>query len=232
MAPTALVLERGATALTLTRRGALGTALAFAACRRAGAAAASLPPRNALAFQVCRNGSTIGTHRLDFTQSAGALTVNIDAAFRVGLGFITFYRYHHRGVEQWRDGRFQSLDTETDDNGRQFRVRAQRVGAGILIQATDLRDQIVPAEALPLTHWAVAAMSAPLFNPQTGKLLRETVKPQGRAMVTLADGSPIEATGYALAGEAPIHDWYDKRQVWAALDARGADGSAITYRRM
>jgi hypothetical protein len=194
--------------------------------------APAVPAQDSLAFQVSRNGSQIGTHRIDFTRDITAVTARIRADFRVGFGFITFYRYHHQGTEQWQGGQFQSLDTATNDNGKHFQVRARRVAGGILIQATGLPDQMAPANALPLTHWAIAAMDAPLFNPQTGKMLREEAQKRGLSTVALADGTRITATGYDLAGEAPIEDWYDKNQIWAALNGRGKDGSAIAYRRI
>jgi hypothetical protein len=223
----------------LTRRFVIVGSIAVAALQPAGTALASVlpgnpasvPPSDSLVFEVSRNGSPIGTHRLDFTRSGGETRVKIDAAFKVGFSFITLYRYRHQGEEIWRDGEFQSLDTTTSDNGTTFRVQAGRVEGGILIKATGLPDHLAPASALPLTHWAEAAMTAPLFNPQTGKMLRETAQPQGRGMVRLANGKPIEATRYALAGEAPIEDWYDSARVWAALDGKGKDGSTITYRR-
>jgi hypothetical protein len=84
---------------------------AAAALRPAAASARNDAPgtrTNALAFQVSRNGAPIGTHRLSFSRHGAELAVRIDAAFRVGFGFITFYRYRHSGVERWRDGRFES----------------------------------------------------------------------------------------------------------------------------
>jgi hypothetical protein len=221
---------------TLGRRGLLaggcGCLGALALPRPAWAAPAGVPAAGPLAFQVSRNGSAIGTHRLDFTQDGATTTVRIDASFRVGFGFITLYRYHHQGVEIWRDGAFASLHTITHDNGTNFEVRADRVASGIRITATGIADRIAPPGTLPLTHWSVAAMAAPLFNPQTGKMLRETCQPQGPGTVTLADGRAIRATRYALAGEAPMQDWYDTAKIWAALDGTGTDGSRIRYRRV
>jgi hypothetical protein len=203
----------------------------------------AVPPGGALAFQGSRNGSPIGKHTLNFAQdgarvgapnlaSNGTTTVHIEADFRVGFSFITLYRYHHAGIESWRDGQFQSLETTTNDNGTAFQVSARRTTSGILIRATGLPEYVAPPDALPLTHWAIAAMTAPLFNPQTGRLLREVVRPRGQGTTCLANGKPIRATRFALGGEAPIEDWYDASSVWTALDARGKDGSNITYRRI
>ncbi len=217
--------------MQVRRRAVLAGCLSVAALRPALAGALAVPRGESLVFRVSRNGTQIGSHRVDFSTSNGALTAHIDAAFTVGFGFITLYRYHHQAQEIWRDGSFQSLTSTTNDNGKLFTVNATRTQTGILIRATGLADQLVPANALPLTHWAIAAMGAPLFNPETGKMLHEAATPRGAGTVQLADGTAIPATGYALGGEAPIEDWYDKSQIWAALNGRGKDGSAITYRR-
>jgi hypothetical protein len=215
--------------LLLQRRHLLAGGAALACI---GSARAAMPSDGTLAFQVSRNGSVIGTHTLKFAQSGSSLTVRIAAEFRVHFGPITLYRYRHQGVEQWQDGAFAALDTQTDDNGTLFEVHAHRSDAGVLIQATNLPDQVAPHDTYPLTHWAEAAMGARLFNPQTGKLLHETAQPNGSGLVALANGARIEATRFALAGEAPIEDWYDSTKRWAALDAVGRDGSRITYRRL
>ena len=212
--------------------GGCGTLGALAFPCPVSAAPAGVPVAGPLTFQVSRNGSPIGTHSLDFAQDGDTTTVRIDAAFRIGFGFITLYRYRHQGVEIWRGGTFASLHTTTNDNGTAFEMRADRVPSGIRIQATGLADRIAASGTLPLTHWSVAAMASPLFNPQTGKMLRETCKPQGPGTVKLADGRAIRATSYALAGEAPMQDWYDSAKLWAALDGQGKDGSQINYRRI
>jgi hypothetical protein len=213
----------------VVRRHVLFGGAAFACMPGSDAAA---PAKRTLAFLVSRNGSEIGTHRLSFVRGGDTLTVRIDADFRVGFGPITLYRYHHTGIERWQNGAFASLDTQTDDNGTRYEVHARRTGAGVAISATDLPDQVAPPGTMPLTHWAVGALGARLFNPQTGKLLRESVQPRGTGMVTLANGARIPATGFTLAGEAPIEDWYDSARLWAALDGVGKDGSRITYRRL
>ncbi len=215
--------------LLLQRRNLLAGGAALACMRSARAA---VPADGTLAFQVSRNGSVIGTHTLNFAKSGSGLTVRIDAAFRVHFGPITLYRYRHQGVEQWQDGKFVALDTQTDDNGTPFEVHARRSDAGVVIQATNMPKQVAPHDTCPLTHWAEAALGARLFNPQDGKRLHETAQPSGSGLVALANGARIEATRFALAGEAPIEDWYDSSKRWAALDAVGRDGSRITYRRL
>jgi hypothetical protein len=209
----------------------IGGSLALAGWQAAASPLAAIQDGSRLEFQVSRDGSPIGTHSLAFSRAAGALTVRIAASFCVGFGPITFYRYRHTGLEHWQDGRFMALETDTNDGGSIYRVRAKRTDAGIAIEVNGAAAHLARPDTLPLTHWALADMSAPLFNPETGKILGETARKQGPGTVALADGRKIAATGYALAGDAPIEDWYDEASVWAALDAVGRDGSKITYRR-
>lgn len=190
-----------------------------------------IPQGGTLRFAVSRNGSPIGTHALGFKSSAGTVEVTFDVSFQVKLGFITLYRYRHTGTETWSGGRFFSLETHTDDNGRAQQVIARRTPGGIVLRTGAAPETLLPPDLRPLTHWVRALPGEHFFNPQTGARLNHAVRPAGQAEIQLANGQVIEATGYTIAGDAPIQDWYDSTDIWAALDATGKDGSRITYRR-
>jgi hypothetical protein len=197
----------------------------------AGRLVPGVPGNDDLYFDVFRNGSHIGSHTLRFSRNGDSLVVNIAAEFKVGFGPIVLFRYQHTGVETWQSGRFVSLETQTNDNGTHRQVLARRQADGIAIRATDLPDRVASANSLPLTHWAIEAMSAPVFNPETGKDMAEQARHLGQSTVALADGAKIPATRFALTGEAQIVDYYDDSEVWAALQAQAKDGSVIEYRR-
>jgi len=188
-------------------------------------------PGNRLRFVVMRNGSEIGRHELTFDAAGDDVVVHIDCRMRVGLGPITLFRYHHQAEERWSGGRFMSLETQTDHNGEALQVSARRVAEGIRVEATDLAPAILPADAVPLTHWNVAAMSGRLFNPQDGKPLHAVTRRQGMDLVALGDGKQVKAVRYSLDGKLPIDDWYDQGMVWTALQAKVKDGSTLRYVR-
>ncbi len=219
------------TQTTLTRRAAvLGSFAAIPMLRSAPAYGVAGQER--IAFDVIRQGSVIGTHQVVLEQSGSTLRAHIDCTLRVGFGPITFFRYHHQGVEVWQDGVFQSLDTTTDNNGEQLAVSARRVPGGIGIRTRDAAPRLAPANTLPLTHWNVACMHAPLFNPQDGTPIAESATCAGPDRVTLGNGREITATRYDLRGAAPINDWYDNGGTWTALRAEVKDGSILHYRRI
>jgi hypothetical protein len=217
--------------MMLSRRCFAGMAIGTALAGLRPARANPVPPGKTLHFLITRNGSEIGSHALSFEQNSEDLTVRIEVHMRVGLGPITFFRYSHQGVERWRNGQFISLHTQTDHNGDPRYVNAERIADQIHIEATNLAPQNLPGNALPLTHWNVACMHSKLFNPEDGTALQEVSVPRGHEMVALCNGSKVQATRYALAGKAPIDDWYDDSQVWTALRAQVKDGSILNYQR-
>ncbi|MGH6957125.1 MAG: DUF6134 family protein, partial [Caulobacteraceae bacterium] len=104
--------------------------------------------------------------------------------------------------------------------------------SGVAIRPASGEPFVAPANALPFTHWNRAIARAPLFNPQSGKLLRERVAPPARSSVLLASGARIAATRVAFQGDADIDDWYDLSDVWAGLVGRLKDGSTMAYHRL
>ena len=216
----------------IARRGLMAAGLAtFATAARATALPPGVPASGRLAFAAFRNDSAIGTHTLDFAMAGDALTVTIRVHFTVGFGPITLYRYDMQGTERWTGGRFVALDTQTDDDGTPHRVTVRREAAGLRVQSLGKADQMLSGTALPLTHWAVACMSAPLFNPQNGEVIADRVAPEGPQTITLLDGRSIAAKSYRLSGAMAIQDWYDDSQIWVQLRAKAKDGSEIEYRR-
>jgi hypothetical protein len=89
---------------------------------------------------------------------------------------------------------------------------------------------MAPADALPLSHWNSRGLRNPLFNPQTGSILKERVTHQDGDALHLPDGRSIQATKFTLTGETEITDWYDETGDWVALRGRLKDGSYLDYR--
>lgn len=191
--------------------------------------AAPLPP--ALTFAAYRNGKRIGEHRLVFETSGEDLTVRVRAEMAVKVGPVTVFRYLHEVVERWRGGRFESLGSRTNSGGKREAVTATRTGSGVLIRVGETRT-VAPEAAIPLTHWNPQVQRAPLFNPQTGKLLKLAVRQRGSETIILGNGRSLTAQRVSFTGDAQIDNWYDEAGVWAALRGRLDDGSTMEYRRL
>ena len=191
--------------------------------------AATVPPN--LRFEVLRNGSNIGYHEIKFRQNGMVLEAEITVDIAVRLGPITLFRYGLKAREVWQEGQFLSLESETNDDGTRYRVRAIRTPEHVAVEVSGAPSQMFAPTTLPLTHWSDQCMERPLFNPQDGQAIASTVVPRGEEPVQLADRRVIPASRYSLVGETNLDDFYDHSRNWAALIAPATDGSRIEYRR-
>jgi hypothetical protein len=207
----------------LTRRRLVAGAAALAALP----AQAAAPGDGRLAFAVFRNGVKVGEQAMSFVRSGGLLTVTSRALMTVKLGPLPVYRYDHRSKEQWRDGRFERLETSTSSNGEREAVTARRSGEALSIQTASGAIQ-APADAAPLSHWNPEAFAGPLFNPQTGEMLKVSAR---KGAAGDAPGNARAATHWVVRGAASIDDWYDSDGVWEALRGVLKDRSIMEYRR-
>lgn len=209
--------------LPLTRRCIL-----FAAPLAALPAWAAEPSNGRMAFAVFRKGERIGDHRMTFLRTAGATTVKTEAAMTFRIGPLKI-DYAHEAEERWAGKEFQSLQTTSRTNGKTEQVSARRAAGGVVIEAGS-SPRTVSADAAPLSHWNLDALRRPLFNPQTGKLLKATVSQTAAA---LPGAPPAPGVRWSVRGPgADIDDWYDAAGVWTGLRGRLPDGSLMEYRRV
>jgi hypothetical protein len=171
-----------------------------------------------LTFAVYRNGAKIGEHHVAFSGDGAELTATTEAVMTVRIGPVPVFRYRHRAVEHRNDGAFASLESDTTTNGKAEHVIAERAGGGVRIDGPSGRTTLGP-DTNPMNHWNWQAFTGPLFNPQTGKLMK----------VRTAKAGPGHWT---VRGEADIDDYYDDSGAWRSLSGKLDDGSRVEYRRV
>ena len=215
--------------LALTRRTVAAAMMSGAA---AGPAFAQGAGDGRIAFQVLHSGSPIGSHEVRMRSTGDRQVASIVAQMVVKIGPITVFRYSHTGTETWEGSRFVSLVTRSVSNGKVETVDARATGDGVRIVRSGGATLTAAANAAPLTHWNRDALQRPLFNPQTGALLKCAVARRGVEAVRYGDGRSVQATAFVITGDADITDWYDADGAWAALKAKGPDGAQILYRRV
>jgi hypothetical protein len=207
------------------RRIVLSGGACLAALRPA-VAALPVPASNRLAFSIIRKGGSIGTHVLTFEPGGDRLTVHVAADIAVSLGPIVLFRYRHRATERWEAGQVVSVESETNDDGKQVKTRMWRDGGTLIVESTGQNRYAAPSNASPATHWNKAMLNGPLINTQDGKLMRPSVTPLGTGRIP---GSLHPAAGFALRGDADLDTWYDVTPSWVGLRFDGRDGTEIRY---
>ncbi len=212
---------------TLDRRVLLGSLVAAGGLALAGPARAlSLPSPGArqIAFDIRREGASIGRHEVRFSRQGGRLEVDVDIDIAVSLAFFTVFSYRHRTHEVWRDGRLVALDSETDDDGTAFAVSARQRAEGLWVSGAE-GAFVAPAAILPTSYWnPLTVHQARLLDSQHGRLLE--VRPAFVREERLPEGP---ARRYRLSGDLELDLWYAGDEwVKIAFEARGA---AVSYAR-
>ena len=212
--------------------GGMGLIVPAFAAVRAQAAPSGVPTDGKVAFKVMRKGAHIGEHALTFTQDGDGLTVQVEVRITVHIGPVPVYHYAQHITERWKGDRFVSLDSATSSNVSHEKMTARRGADGVHIEPSGGAPFTAPADALPLTHWNRFAYQGPLFDPQTGKLLKLSLASRGDDMVQLADGSSVKAVRWSVTGDGVMDDYYDAGGVWTGLHVKVQDGSQVQYLRL
>jgi hypothetical protein len=184
-----------------------------------------------LLFHVFRKGTKLGEHHMSFSVSGDATAVETDVSMTLMLGPVTVLKYTHHASEHWRAGRIESLETRTVANGNAQHLSAKRTGDAVTVDGSKIGHAVLSGAAAPMTHWNADAMHAPLFNPQDGKLVRESLA-HSRGSFTPPNTSTLATSKIVMTGEAELTDWYDTSGAWLALRGKVKDGSFVDYVRV
>lgn len=186
-------------------------------------------------FAAFRNGERIGTHTLSFKREGSQLVVTTSVDLAVKLMGFTAFRYTHRGREVWNGNDLVAVETSTNDDGKQYVVRASRQGESLVVDhhtpETEGYRRTLATGVLPSTHWNVRQTAqSQLLNSQKGTIDPIRVTPLGRESVATASG-PVEATHYRYDGKDgfAMDQWFDARGRWVKTTFKAHDGSLIEY---
>lgn len=207
------------------------TLLALAAGLLLQSAMASAATTERWAFRAIRKGEDIGSHIVTVVRQGSEARAVVDISLIVrAFGFLPLYHYHHKSEELWRDNRLVSLESTTDDNGKQHFVKATANADGTLqIDGSRYRG-LAPADIMPTSYWNGAfPRHNKLLDTQSGRLLDVTVT---EVPLQPDDGAAGNARHYKLDGDLRLELWYDAAQRWIRNRFQGSDNSVIDYRPM
>jgi len=198
----------------------------------------AIPADGVIKFDVYRKGDRIGTHTFTFKQDADSLEVDIDVKFKVKFLFVTVYKYRHESREIWSDGRLVSMQSETEQNGKEWELKAE-CGADQTQVALNGERFAVPSGLLPTSYWNVLIVEkSTLLNTQFGSAIDVNVTAQGEDTVE-AMGQPVETMRYNIKAfieetQQPVNVdiWYDRSGELMKMQFVAKDGSVVEYKRV
>lgn len=198
------------------------------------AAAAEVPPSGeavSYRFDVYYDGRRIGEHGFDVRDDGKTLRVTSSADFEYKLLFVRIYHYEHRADEVWQQGCLTTLESATDDNGTEYRVRAS-TGEGTLkvsrLEPTAAERAVSTDCPATFAYWDRQRLRASkLINAQTGEATAAVLIQEGE---TTLNGEPAVLYRLEAEGMNPIRLWYRQRDDrWVRLETR-RDGGLLEYR--
>ena len=199
---------------------------------RRAAAALPVPRAGALTFNMVRHDNRIGLHSVSFETQGEILTVRVSVDARVTLLSIPVARYRLRLVETWHGGTLVSIVGQTDKNGKQAWVNAQRAEEGMVVRGTGTVRYIAPAGTMGITYWNRHMMDGPMIDAESGELQHPMIALFRAQTIRLASGEEIAADHYNLSGDVKADVWYDRSDTWAGLAFDLVDGSRLHYERL
>lgn len=172
-------------------------------------------------WRVMRNGTAIGTHDVTFTQQGGRRTALSDVTVAPRVLGVVVYRFEHRYTEVTEGGRFVSVRSRHNRNGRVTEVSAEATPGGVVVRGPE-GEQRMPPNAAPLSWWEPQRFggAVPIFGTSTGKAMELGWAREARA----GGGVRWRTTGEV---EAVLDYGPDGR--WIGYSVKGDDGSTVTY---
>jgi hypothetical protein len=202
------------------------TAAVFAAVMVAQAAQALQP--GPLNFTVYRDGSEIGTHKIDIRREGADTRVDIKTDVAVKLAFITVYRFEHQGRETWREGRLVFIESKTDDDGKDKWLKGEANGKGLEIAGSAKAYTADPA-IIPASLWNPKIVKqGHILNTLDGSKMAVTIKDLGEEKIK-AYGKAIPARHYSVTGQLERELWFDADGTLVQVRFKGSDKSDIRY---
>lgn len=180
-------------------------------------------------FKVYLDNTEIGYHHFRINQSNGIRDIVTEAEFNVRFLFFNAYRYKHLNNESWRGNCLASITSQTDDNGRSYRVTGNADETGFIVDA-GIGAQQLPNCVMSFAYWDPAILKAKrLLNAQTGEYIDIEVTALGKQTLILPDQT-LTADCYRLQAETmTILLWYSQEKEWLALQSTTDSGRSLRY---
>ena len=183
-----------------------------------------------MVFDVLRDGSKVGEHRLVFEREDDTLKVSVETDMTVKFAFLTVFRYEHKRIERWRDGELESLAGMTNDDGKEYEISIVRREGHYSRTVNGAEEEISGPVAVD-SLWSKDRLSAgKLFSTDSDKIYRVRRDLMGRETVK-TESATVEADHYKLSGELDRDLWYDPAGKLVKVKYETADGDTVEYIR-
>lgn len=167
-------------------------------------------------YDVFRNGSKIGEHIISFNKSGEKLSVTSKTFMQVKLLFISAFKYEYDSAEQWCGNNFQSVVTNTNNNGKDILTVGVVQGDKFNVTVTTKKDEVkntLTAPLVPTNHWnKIVLEQGGLFDTIKGNMFDIAVTPNTDELHPGFTGQRFD-----VAGEYEYSTYYDENGHWLGM---------------
>lgn len=180
-------------------------------------------------FQVYLDDKKIGTHDFVLQQLDKQRKLKSEANFEYRLMFVKLYGYEHENTETWSGDCLTGIESETDANGKPFKVSGSLQGDRFLLSGTAGEAEL-PSCSMSFAYWNPAFLQQErLINVQNGEVHDIEVSEPELVQIEVR-GVMQPAYRYLLdAGELKIELWYSEDNEWLALETDARGGRRLRY---
>lgn len=181
------------------------------------------PSYEDLHFDVFRDGSEFGSHRIQFEKRGdGKTAVSIDIDLAAGILGFDLYNYEHHNEELWDGNKLVRLNSTTNNDGEDLYVDASKQGDKLEIDASK-NDGHAELGIFSTSYWNYNIVKqSKLLNSQNGEVIDIEFLP-------LEDEKPGHSC-YRSKGKLKLDICYEEEsKKWASL-AFEIKGHNITYK--
>jgi Family of unknown function (DUF6134) len=166
-------------------------------------------------FAIFVDGKRAGHYHMAITQREDGLSVMSGQA-DVQVSYLVYhYIYRYRGVEWWKGGRLERLQSSCNDNGKSLSVNAFADNGNLTVNANG-SNRTCPPEAWTTSYWRLPAQKLreqplTLLDCDSGRVLSAMLHHVGPAELNVG-GERRMCQRYRLSGDLAAELWYDESE--------------------
>lgn len=180
-------------------------------------------------FKVFLDDREIGYHQVNLRDLGNQQKVAVNAYFKVKFLFFTAFQYRHQNYETWKDGCIHHLESDTDQNGEKFFIRATSQEPFLTLETRQGESQLEGC-VRSFAYWDPELLDrSQLLNTQNGEYEIVELVNMGDGVLAY-EGGELTANQYRLTIEEGYIDlFYDDRNDWIGLKTKTEGGRLLSY---